>query len=203
MKLNIATCNPDKLVEIQAVFRIPGLEMGSALDYPELPEVVEDGETLEANAVKKAVALAKATSAWALSDDTGLEVDALGGAPGVYAARYAGERATYLDNVRKLLDELDGVADRRARFRTAIALSDPLGRTEWVEGEVRGVITTVARGEGGFGYDPVFQPDGATSTFAELPAEEKYSISHRARALKRALEAWGPRLSALAANRGT
>ena len=195
MKLLIATRNADKLKEIQAVFRIPGLAIVSALDLPGLAEVVEDGETLEANAMKKAVTLAEATGLWALADDTGLEVDALGGAPGVYAGRFAGENATYEENVAKLLVLMRGQANRAARFRTVIALARPDGVIDWVEGEIRGSITREIRGEGGFGYDPVFLPEGSDRTFAELSIEEKNRISHRARALQRARDAWAAGLA--------
>ena len=191
MKLLIATHNPDKLAEIRAVFRLPGLVITSALDYPDLPEVLEDGETLEENAVKKAVSLATATGLWALADDTGLEVDALDGAPGISSARHAGEWATYLDNVNKLLAELRDVVNRSARFHTVISLSDPRGKTACVEGEIRGSITKSRRGDHGFGYDPVFLPDGYDKTFAEMMAEEKNAISHRARALQQARNRWG------------
>ncbi len=195
MKLLIATRNRDKLREIGAVFAESHLELVSARDWPGLSEVEEDGDTLEANAAKKAVECARATGLWALADDTGLEVAALDGRPGVYAARYAGENATYADNCMKVLDELAGVADRQARFRTVIALSSPAGRVQWVAGVCEGVITEDCRGEGGFGYDPVFVPEGHVQTFAELSLEEKNRISHRGRALRKAREAWGALLA--------
>lgn len=191
MKLLFASRNREKLEEIRALFSLPGLELGSALDYPELPDVVEDGDTLEANAIKKATSLARGTGCWSLADDTGLEVEALDGAPGVYSARYAGEAATYDDNCTKLLRELSGQVNRRARFRTAIALSSPEGDARTVSGRCDGVITEARRGHRGFGYDPIFLPDGYEETFAEMSAALKNSISHRGRALRKAQEAWG------------
>jgi len=190
MKLIIATRNAHKLEEIRAIFDFHSLEVLSAFDFPEIPDVVEDGDTLEANAEKKAVEIAKATSCWALADDSGLEVAALGGAPGVYSARYAGEQCSYSDNNDKLLRELAGKSDRSAQFRTVIALSDPEGNVQTVEGACPGLIIEALRGTNGFGYDPLFVPEGYTETFAELSAEIKNRISHRARALQKAHTAW-------------
>lgn len=190
MKLLLATRNRHKLEEIRACFNLAHLDIVSALDLPDLPEVEEDGDTLEANAEKKAATLARLTGLWALADDTGLEVDALDGAPGVYSARYAGSGATYADNCRKLLGALRNESRRTARFRCVIALSDPAGETRWVEGCCEGVILHAPRGEGGFGYDPVFQPDGHGETFAEMASAAKNAISHRGRALQRAAAAW-------------
>ena len=195
MKLLIATRNAHKLTEIRRIFNLPGLETVSAFDFPDVPDVVEDGETLEANAVKKAVTLALATNLYALADDTGLEVNALDGAPGVYSARYAGENADYAANNRKLLAELDGVADRAAQFRCVIALAEPNGRAQFVEGVCPGRIAHEARGTNGFGYDPLFIPDGFDRTFAELSSDEKNRISHRGRALDAARRAWCDLLS--------
>lgn len=190
MHLLIATRNPHKLQEIEACFTFGNLDLESALDYPDLPDVVEDGDTLEANALKKATELATQTGRWALADDTGLEVDALGGAPGVYAARYAGENVTYADNVAKLLNEMANQSVRTARFRTVVALSDPAGQAHWVEGVCNGTILDHERGDGGFGYDPVFLPDGHIATFAEMDTDTKNGISHRGRALQAAKTAW-------------
>ena len=189
MEIVIATRNAHKLEEIRAVLGLRNAR--SALDFPELPEVEEDGETLEANAVKKAVETARATGCWALADDSGLEVDALGGAPGVYSARWAGAGCSYADNNAKLLRELEGATNRRARFRTVIALSDPAGvQVRVVEGVCEGRIIDAPRGKHGFGYDPLFVPEGYEQTFAELPPEVKNRISHRARALDRAAREW-------------
>lgn len=134
MKLIIATRNAHKLEEIHAVFNFQGLEVLSAFDFPEIPDVVEDGDTLEANAIKKAVEIAAATGCWTLADDSGLEVRALHGAPGVYSARYAGEECSYEKNNEKLLKELSGRKNRSAQFRTVIALCDPEGNANVVEG---------------------------------------------------------------------
>lgn len=199
MKLVIATRNKHKLEEIRVVWagvgcRVSGVELVSALDFPGIPDVVEDGETFEANAVKKAVSLAAATGLWSLADDSGLEVDALGGAPGVYSARYAGEPVSYPANNRKLLEELKHTKDREARFRCVIALSSPGGQARTVEGRCEGVIAHEERGKQGFGYDPLFVPEGFTKTFAEMDGESKNAISHRGRALKNAMEAWGEML---------
>ncbi len=189
MKLVIATRNAHKLEEIRAIFDFQGLEVLSAFDFPEIPDVVEDGDTLEANAEKKATEIAKATNCWALADDSGLEIFALGGAPGVYSARYAGEQCSYSDNNDKLLRELAGKPDRSAQFRTVVALSDPSGNVQTLEGACPGAIIEKLRGTNGFGYDPLFVPEGYTETFAELSAEIKNRISHRARALQKAHDA--------------
>ena len=190
MKLIIATRNAHKLEEIRAVFDFKNLEVLSAFDFPEIPDVVEDGETLAANAIKKAVTLATSTGCWALADDSGLEVHALGGVPGVYSARYAGEQCSYSDNNEKLLRELAGKPDRSARFRTVIALSDPEGNSQTLEGVCAGRIIKELRGTNGFGYDPLFVPEGYSETFAELGSEVKNRISHRARALQKAQVSW-------------
>ncbi len=180
-QLVVASKNPDKVAEVEAVLSELGLvgEIVRGLDWP---DVDETGETLEENALLKARAVAEATGLPALADDTGLEVPALDGAPGVYAARYSGPEATYATNVAKLLAELGGVADRRAVFRTVIAVVSPDG-DEWLaEGVVEGVVSLGPRGDAGFGYDPVFEVEGRT--FAEMTAAEKNSLSHRARALR-------------------
>jgi XTP/dITP diphosphohydrolase len=188
IRLVLASANPDKVAEIAAVLA-DALEIDLVPRPPEVPDVVEDGDTLLENARLKARALVSATGLSAVADDTGLEVDALDGAPGVYSARYAGEDVTYADNVAKLLAELaarpDGGGDRRARFRTValVALAD--GGEVWTEGAVEGTIAGEPRGDGGFGYDPVFVPtDGDGRTFAEMSAAEKQDISHRGRAFR-------------------
>jgi XTP/dITP diphosphohydrolase len=190
MDLVIATRNRHKLDEIRAIFHIPGLRLIGADDIPGLPEVPEDGASLEENAILKASAIARASKKWALADDSGLEVAALDGLPGIRSARYAGEPPNPEANNRKLLDELSRHTDRRARFRTVIALASPSGRARCVEGVCEGAIVRAPRGTGGFGYDPLFQPGGYDQTFAEMDAAEKNRISHRARALERALRAW-------------
>jgi XTP/dITP diphosphohydrolase len=180
----LSTNNQDKAAEIRAIFaEHGGIEL---LERPaEVPEVDETGETLLDNARLKARALCEATGQAAIADDTGLEVDALGGAPGVYSARYAGEAVTYADNVSRLLRELDGRTDRRARFITVALLAFPDGREVFASGEVLGEISLAPRGEGGFGYDPVFVPDeGGGRSFAEMSAADKHAISHRGRAFR-------------------
>ena len=183
----LATANPDKAREIAAVLtdEAPSLELVAR--PPEVPEVDEVGHTLEDNARIKAVALCAATALPAVADDTGLHVDALGGAPGVHSARFAGEDATYADNVEKLLGELDSLPleRRAARFATVAVARWPDGLEVAALGEVEGVITTAARGDGGFGYDPVFVPlEGDGRTFAEMTAQEKQALSHRGRAFR-------------------
>ena len=190
MKLVIATRNAHKLEEIRAIFDFQGLEVLSAFDFPDIPDVVEDGDTLEANAVKKAVEIAAATGCWSMADDSGLEVAALGGAPGIYSARYAGEHCSYSDNNQKLLRELAGKSDRSAQFRTVVALSDPGGDVRTLEGSCPGTIIEELRGTRGFGYDPLFIPAGYEQTFAELSPEIKNRISHRACALAKAQAGW-------------
>lgn len=178
-RLVVASKNPDKIAEVEEV--LAGLSLvGEIVRGLDWPDVEETEETLEGNALLKARAVARATGLAALADDTGLEVEALGGAPGVHTARFAGPNATYDENVDRLLQDLDGLTDREARFRTAVALVD--GGVEVVaEGIVEGEITTVRQGRGGFGYDPVFAVGGRT--FAEM-GSEKHEISHRARALR-------------------
>lgn len=181
----VASKNPDKIAELEAVLAgfDPPITVVRDLEWP---DVEETEPTLEGNAVLKAAAVVRATGHAAIADDTGLEVDALGGEPGVQTARYAGPGASYTDNVARLLEELAGVDHRSARFRTVIALADPDGTVVVVEGVLEGSIARQPRGEGGFGYDPVFEVHGRT--LAEIPIEEKNRISHRARALH-ALEA--------------
>jgi XTP/dITP diphosphohydrolase len=177
----VASKNPDKVAEIEAVLSALDPPI-SVLDGHTWPDVDETEATLEGNAILKAEAVVAATGHAAVADDTGLEVAALGGAPGVTTARYAGPEATYDDNVDKMLRELDGVDAREARFRTAIALVTPEGDRIVVEGHLDGVITAERRGSGGFGYDPIFAVDGRT--LAEIGVDEKNRMSHRARALR-------------------
>jgi XTP/dITP diphosphohydrolase len=188
LRLVVASANPDKVTEIVAVLS-EALDVELVPRPEQVPEVVEDGETLVDNARLKARALMEATGTAAVSDDTGLEVDALGGAPGVYAARYAGEDASYADNVAKLLRELaaldDAGGDRRARFKSIAFVAFPDGSEVWAEGVLEGTIAPAARGENGFGYDPLFEPDGGGGrTFAEMSAVEKDAMSHRGRAFR-------------------
>ncbi|HEX2119318.1 MAG TPA: RdgB/HAM1 family non-canonical purine NTP pyrophosphatase [Acidimicrobiales bacterium] len=180
----LATANPDKARELAAL--LDGFDV--ALRPAGLPDVEETEDTLEGNARLKAAAVMEATGELSVADDTGLEVDALDGRPGVWAARYAGPGATYADNVAKLLGELAGVAPetRTARFRTVAVALLPDGREIVAEGVVEGTIAETPRGEAGFGYDPVFVPEGGDGrTFAQMSPEEKAELSHRGRALRR------------------
>jgi XTP/dITP diphosphohydrolase len=183
--LVLATANPHKTEEIRQVLSDFDIEL---LPRPnDVPDVDETANTLEGNALLKAHALARATGVPAIADDTGLFIDALGGAPGVYSARYAGEGATFDDNVDKVLKELDNVspAQRTARFRTVIALANPDGTSWWVEGSVEGSILPARTGEHGFGYDPIFAPLSVGGrSLAELTPEEKNALSHRGNALR-------------------
>ena len=183
MELVFATNNKHKVREISDLldgdFRITGL---SDLNITE--DIPEDAETLEENALFKARYVHGKTGMNVFADDTGLEVTALGGAPGVWSARYAGENKSFDDNIDKLLREMQGAADRSARFRTVIALI--LDKKEYLfEGIVEGEIITERKGTGGFGYDPVFRASGSEKTFAEIPLQEKNIISHRARAMRK------------------
>ena len=185
MRVVLASANPDKAAEIIEIVSPLGLEV--APRPPDLADVDETADTLEGNARLKALAVAVASGAPALADDTGLEVDALDGAPGVRSARYAGENARYQDNVEKLLAALRDVlpARRTARFRTVAMVCWPDGGEVLAEGVVAGRIADAARGDRGFGYDPVFIPDeGDGRTFAEMSDAEKHALSHRGRALR-------------------
>lgn len=189
MKIVIATKNNDKKREIQNILSGMGIELLTLNEFPNIPDVVEDGKTLEANAIKKAKSAALFTGYPALADDSGLEVDALNFAPGVFSARYAGEGCSYKDNNQKLLHELEGVkkSKRKATFRCVIALSDAKGKkVKTVEGKIRGCISLKILGKNGFGYDPVFFVPKYSKTFAELGPKIKNQISHRARALGKA-----------------
>ncbi|MCH7615921.1 MAG: XTP/dITP diphosphatase [Nitrospinae bacterium] len=185
VELVLATGNPDKQKEIVALLGDLPITIRTLNEFEPLPPIIEDGETCEANAIKKATVIANHTGLLALADDTGLAVDALGGRPGVYAARYAGEHATYQDNCRKLLEELQGVpvGKRAARFLTVIALAEPTDSVDVVEGVLDGTIAETVSGTDGFGYDPVFFVPELGKTLAQITLEEKNQISHRGRAL--------------------
>jgi XTP/dITP diphosphohydrolase len=182
MRIVLATRNPGKVSELRALLADLPVELVSAAEMDGAPEVEEDEPTLEGNARKKAVALHEATGLPALADDTGLEIDALGGRPGVYSARYAGEEADAAANRARVLRELQTAPRRTARFRTVLAFASPDG-VRFFEGVCEGTITHEERGEEGFGYDSIFQPEGQVLTFAEMPIEEKNRVSHRRRAL--------------------
>ncbi len=182
----LATRNPNKVLEIRDLLADLPVRIRAADEILGLPEVEETGTTLEANAELKALAIAQASGEWALADDSGLEVLALDGAPGVHSARFAGEDCSYEDNNRKLLQELADVSKehRGACFRCVLALATPERMMARVEGIRRGVILTELHGEGGFGYDPLFFDPELGKTFAELTREEKGEISHRGLALR-------------------
>lgn len=194
-RLVVASANPDKVAEIAAIFG----DRFELVPRPRaVPEVIEDGDTLLANARLKARAISAATGLPAVADDTGFEVDALGGAPGIHAARYAGEDASYTDNVNKVLSELERVGasareQRSARFTTVALVHDRDGSEVYATGSVEGVVALAPRGAGTFGYDPIFIPDeGDGRTFAEMTAGEKHSISHRGRAFRALAEQLKP-----------
>jgi XTP/dITP diphosphohydrolase len=190
----LATRNLDKVRELTALLGDLKIRIRTLADFPAAREVVEDGLTCEANALKKAMEVASATGIPSVADDTGLEVEALGGRPGVFAARYAGEDATYEDNCRKLLKELHGVPQSRrtARFLTVAALAMPGGPSRVVTGTLEGLIAQACRGSQGFGYDPLFFVPELGRTLAELTVEEKNRISHRAKAFRSMAEILRP-----------
>jgi XTP/dITP diphosphohydrolase len=186
VKFIVATFNRDKAAELQVLLALPDVELVVLADWPGATAPEETGATLLENARIKALAAVALTGLPAIADDTGLEVDALRGAPGVHAARYAGPKATYAENVAKLLRELAGVPpeQRTARFRTVCFAAWPDGTEMSADGALQGTITDTPRGTNGFGYDPVFVPRGETRTYAELADAEKNAISHRARAVR-------------------
>ena len=184
MKIVIATHNKDKFKELYFGLKSLNIELLSLDDFPEIGEIIEDGDTLEANALIKARTVYRLTSLPTISDDTGLSVDALNGAPGVYSARYAGENCTYLDNVNKMLSEMKNIPEdkRGANFSTVMAYVD--GKRELIaKGVVKGVISNKINGIGGFGYDSIFYVHNKGKTFSEMTIEEKNSVSHRSKAI--------------------
>jgi len=189
-KMVIATHNRDKFAEMKKALITAPWEFIPAFSFPGVPDVVEDGKTLEENSLKKASELSKFTNLPTLADDTGLFVEALFGDPGIFAARYAGEGSTYEENVKKLLRVMNNVREgtRNAIFRTVITIYFPGNNYKSVVGEVKGHITLSPRGENGFGYDPVFCPEGFTKVFSEMSLDEKNDISHRGRAIKAILK---------------
>ena len=186
MKIVLATHNHDKEIELKHSLRGLGVEICSLSEYPDIGEIEETGATLLENSLLKANTVHGRTGLPAIADDTGLEVDALDGAPGVYSARFAGADATYEDNVNKLLSVMEDVPDdmRSARFRTVISFVDGIQEL-WTEGFIEGRITKDSRGNMGFGYDPVFYVPRLGKTFAELSTAEKNKISHRGLALQK------------------
>jgi XTP/dITP diphosphohydrolase len=189
VKLLLATRNRNKVVEIQQALQSTDWQVVILSDIPNAPDVEEDGATFEENALKKARSAARVSKLWTLAEDSGLEIDALGGEPGVKSARYAGEGASDADRIRKVLDHLSLVPDERrtARFRCVMCVIDPAGKENCFEGRCEGRIAAHPRGSAGFGYDPVFVPDGYDQTFAELGLGVKSKISHRARAMQQVI----------------
>ena len=189
-ELVLASGNKGKLAEFQRLLEGLDVQIHSMKEYPEIGEIVEDGSTFAENALIKARAVCKATGKPAMADDSGLAVDALNGAPGIYSARFAGEQRSDADNNAKVLQLLEGVEDgkRTARFFCVIAIVLPDGREYTAEGTCEGTILRALRGEGGFGYDPLFYVESLDKTFAELTMEEKNRISHRGHANRKAVE---------------
>ena len=184
MKIVVATHNKDKFKELYHGLKSLKIKLLSLEDFPEIGEIIEDGKTLEENALIKARTVNQLTSLPAISDDTGLFVDALNGDPGIYSARYAGENSTYLDNVNKMLHEMKNIPEgkRQAKFSTVMAYVD--GKRELIdEGFVKGIISNKIKGIGGFGYDSIFYIRNKGKTFSEMSIEEKNLISHRSRAI--------------------
>ncbi len=190
MEIVLATQNPDKVREIKEVLKDLPIKILTLMDLGLKEKVEETGKTLEENALLKAKFWAEKTGKWALADDTGLEVEALNGAPGVHTSRYAGENASYEDNWKKLLKNMEGIPweKRKARFRCVIVIVSPQGKRYIAEGSVEGYITLEAKGNKGFGYDPVFYVPEKGKTLAEMSLEEKNSLSHRGKALQKAKE---------------
>ena len=191
MKIILATHNKGKVREISDLMRGLPVEWLSASDFPDVPPTIESGDTLEENSLLKAQALSKAAGLPAVADDSGLFVDALKGEPGVRSARYAGPKCNEADYVKKLLEEMTAVRDsqRGAAFRTVVTIVWPGENPVYLAGEIKGKITKNPKGTAGFGYDPVFQPEGYDRVFAEMTLEEKNAISHRARAFAK-VKAW-------------
>ena len=185
LEIVLATRNQDKIGEIKKILNGIDARLLSLEDFPGCPKVVEDGETLEANAKKKALVVSQYTKKLSLAEDTGLEVEALSGAPGIHSARFAGDNCTYEENNRKLLKLMKklSLGERRAKFRCVAALAKPGGEVVTCEGVCEGIIAFEMKGESGFGYDPLFLLPEYGKTFAELGEEMKNKISHRARAL--------------------
>ncbi|NTV13559.1 MAG: XTP/dITP diphosphatase [Desulfobulbaceae bacterium] len=179
----LATRNQGKVEELREMLKDFPIDLRSLNDFGPIPEVVEDGATFDDNAYKKAFFTAKVLGLPAMADDSGLEVAALEGAPGVYSARYAGELATDADNVKKLLAELAGKSDRRAAFHCVISIAVPTGPALTYEGRCEGEIIDTPRGQSGFGYDPIFFSPELGKTFAEAGMAEKNQVSHRGRAM--------------------
>lgn len=180
----LATRNKGKTREIKALLKEFPIDIKNLDDFGPIPDVIEDGKTFDDNAYKKAAFTAKILGYPAMADDSGLCVEALDGAPGVYSARYAGENATDADNVKKMLTDLDGIENRNAAFQCVISIAVPTGAALTYEGECKGILTKEPMGDNGFGYDPLFFYPDFNKTFAQLTIEEKGKVSHRGKALK-------------------
>jgi XTP/dITP diphosphohydrolase len=189
VNLLLATRNRNKVIEIQRALEGTGWQVLILSDIADAPDVEEDGSTFRENALKKARSAARFSKLWTLAEDSGLEIDALGGEPGVKSARYAGEGASDMDRIGKVIGLLTSAPDegRSARFRCVMCVIDPVGNENCFEGRCEGRIAHTARGTAGFGYDPIFIPDGYDQTFAELGLAVKGRISHRARAMQHVL----------------
>ncbi|ARK31641.1 XTP/dITP diphosphatase [Halalkalibacter krulwichiae] len=190
IELVIATQNKGKLAEFEQMFGVEGFEVKSLIDYPELPEINEDGQTFAENAAKKAETLANYLNQMVIADDSGLVIDALNGRPGVYSARYAGEEKSDVANMDKVLKEMVDIPaeDRSARFVCVMAVAKPNETTKFYEGVCEGTISLEAVGTNGFGYDPIFYVPSFEKTMAQLSSEQKNKISHRGNALNRLLD---------------
>ncbi|GGH83674.1 XTP/dITP diphosphohydrolase [Pullulanibacillus pueri] len=191
-KIVIASKNKGKIKEFETLFQTFDVEILSLLDFPEAVDVEETGTTFEANARLKAEEIARVYQCVAIADDSGLVVDALDGRPGVYSARFAGGQKNDKENIKKVLQELEGVPaeQRTAHFTCVLAISCPQRPTRFVSGECQGIITEKPSGSSGFGYDPIFYVPEYKKTFAEISAEEKNEISHRAQAMKKLKDIW-------------
>jgi len=187
VKIIIATQNDSKIAEIKQILDL-NFEFETYNDFSDWPDVAETGSTFRENAIIKAKALAEKYKMPAVADDSGLVVEALGGAPGVLSSRYSGEEANDAQNLAKLLSKMAGINNREAAFQTVVAYCTPEGEAIYAEGKVGGQIIGQPRGTGGFGYDPVFVPDGYSETFAEMSAEEKNKLSHRGQAFRKLKE---------------
>ena len=185
MKLLLATRNEDKVIEIKEILKDLDVEIVSASQFPDMPNVIEDKDTIMGNSIKKATECAEYSNLLTIADDTGLFVDALDGKPGVYAARFAGEDCSYKDNRVKMLKEMKNVSNKNAQFRTVCALVSPDGLLATTEGIVEGKITKEEFGDNGFGYDAIFRADETGRTFGEMTQADKETISHRSRAFNK------------------
>ncbi|HPF08497.1 MAG: RdgB/HAM1 family non-canonical purine NTP pyrophosphatase [Candidatus Cloacimonetes bacterium] len=183
-QLLLASRNPDKISELRAILEPYQIRIHTMLDFPDFPDTLEDKDSIFGNAMKKALEGARQTGMLCLADDTGLFIDALKGAPGVFSARYAGPHCSYQDNLRKVLLQMQDIPERSAHFETAAALADPSGIISVVSGLVRGQIAMYEQGSNGFGYDSIFTVEGYQQTYAEMDDETKNRISHRSHALR-------------------